>query len=90
MEHQPKGPFCQSCGMPMEKPEDFGKNADGSPSQDYCTFCFQNGTFPDPDITLEQMMGKVADILVTQMNMPEAQAKEMTKFIPQLKRWQSK
>lgn len=26
---QPKGPFCQSCGMPMENEEVFGTNANG-------------------------------------------------------------
>lgn len=29
------GPFCQSCGMPMVKPED------------YCNHCFQNGEFTE-------------------------------------------
>ena len=36
---------CQSCYMPMNKPEDFGKEADGSPSQDYCVHCYENGDF---------------------------------------------
>ncbi len=27
-------PFCQSCGMPMEKPEDFGTNADKTKSKE--------------------------------------------------------
>ena len=36
---------CQSCFMPMKKPEDFGKEADGSPSPDYCVHCYQNGDF---------------------------------------------
>nr|WP_211240309.1 zinc ribbon domain-containing protein [Aminiphilus circumscriptus] len=26
------GPFCQRCGMPLEKPEDFGTAASGSAS----------------------------------------------------------
>ncbi|MBU4293030.1 MAG: zinc ribbon domain-containing protein [Actinobacteria bacterium] len=33
-------PFCQSCSMPMMKPEDFGTNADGSKNEEYCTYCF--------------------------------------------------
>ena len=36
---------CQSCYMPMNKPEDFGKEADGSPSDDYCVHCYQDGDF---------------------------------------------
>ncbi len=91
MEEQPKGPFCQSCGMPMENLEDFGTNADGSKSEDYCNFCFQNGNYTDPNITMEQMIDKVAGIMTAQMSIPEAQAKEIANsFIPNLKRWQSK
>ena len=38
--------ICQSCGMPM-KAETFGTNADGSPSEDYCRYCYTNGEFID-------------------------------------------
>ena len=87
----PQGPFCQSCSMPMEKPEDFGTNADSKKNDDYCHFCFQNGKFTAPDITLEQMIDRATGILVNQMKMPEAQAKEIARtFIPQLKRWRAK
>ena len=32
----PPGPFCQSCAMPLQRPEDLGTNADGSRSEEYC------------------------------------------------------
>lgn len=83
---QPQGPFCQSCAMPMVKPEDFGTNADGSPNQEYCHYCFQNGAFTAPDITVEQMIAKCAEIM-RQMNIPEAQIEQAKAFIPMLKRW---
>ncbi len=87
----PQGPFCQSCSMPMEKPEDFGTNTDGSKSEDYCQFCFQNGRFTAPDITMEQMIDMVTGIMTNQLKMPEAQARETTRaFIPQLKRWRTR
>ena len=77
--------------MPMEKPDDFGSNADGLKINDYCHFCFENGAFTAPDITLEQMIERVAGIMVTKMNMPEAQTKAMAnQFIPKLKRWQGR
>ena len=83
-------PFCQSCGMPMKKPEDFGINADKTKSKYYCQFCFQNGKFTDPNITIEQMIDKVAGF-AKQMKMSEEQARERAKtFIPKLKRWQGK
>jgi hypothetical protein len=32
--------FCQSCGMPLSKGEDFGTNAGGSKNDDYCVYCY--------------------------------------------------
>jgi hypothetical protein len=79
--------ICQSCGMPMTKPEDFGTNADGSPSVDYCHYCFQNGKFIDEGITLEEKIAKNIAI-AKKMGMPEGEAEKMAKgVLPGLKRW---
>jgi len=83
---QPKAPFCQSCAMPMEKPGDFGSNADGSKNSEYCHFCFEKGKFTDPNITKGQMIEKVAGIM-KQMNMADSQIEKVKTFIPMLKRW---
>jgi hypothetical protein len=86
---QPEGPFCQSCGMPMQTEADLGTNADGSKSNDYCHYCFLNGAFTDPAITREEMIAKVAGMMVAMKIMPEEQANELANnSIPQLKRWQ--
>jgi len=38
--------FCQSCGIPMKKaPKNVGTNVDGTQSELYCIYCYQNGTF---------------------------------------------
>ena len=85
---QPEGPFCQSCSMPLKKDEDFGTNAGGSKSEEYCRYCYRDGEFTDPDITMEQMIERVASIMASLEKVPEARAKEIaTTFIPQLKRW---
>ncbi len=87
---QPQGPLCQRCGMPM-KPVDFGTNADLSASKEYCQFCFRKGKFTDPNITMQQMIEKVARFMVTLEKMPENEAKRMEKtLIPELGRWRSK
>ena len=86
---EPKGPICQSCGMPMRKDEDFGTNEDGSKNEEYCHFCFKDGNFTESDITMEQKIDKVIGIAISQMNMPEDKAKEMAhNIIPKLRRWQ--
>ncbi|MEK6646766.1 MAG: zinc ribbon domain-containing protein [Candidatus Firestonebacteria bacterium] len=84
-------PFCQSCSMPMVKAEDFGTNADGTKNQDYCHFCYANGSFLGPNMTMEQMIDMCAKIMVEKQIMSEEQAKEtLKKVMPNLKRWQVK
>ena len=38
----------------MAKAADFGTEKDGSPSKEYCTYCYQNGEWTQPNITLEE------------------------------------
>lgn len=80
--------ICQSCGMPMTKEEQYGTNADGSKSADYCCYCYQKGAF-EQDCTMEKMIDFC-------LNMPdsekiytdkEASRKMMQEYFPTLKRW---
>jgi hypothetical protein len=88
---QPQGSFCQSCGMPLEQPDDFGTAANGSKITDYCHYCFRNGAFTEPDIGMQGMIHKCAGIMAQQGIMPESQAQAlMSDVIPKLKRWQTK
>lgn len=83
---QPQRQFCQSCAMPMQNPDDFGTNADGSNNNEYCSYCFRNGKFTEPNMTVEQMIEKCAGIM-KQMQMPQAQIEQTKTFMPMLKRW---
>ena len=83
-----KGPFCQSCGMPMEKPEQFGTEASGNPSKDYCNYCYQKGAFIDPTATYQKMLEFDTKFLAKEMKMPEPEAKKFVEsWLPNLKRW---
>ena len=85
----PQGPFCQSCAMPMHAPAEFGSNADGSRSEDYCVHCYQKGSFTWPDATLEGMIEFCAGILAKEMGMSHEEAKaRLSELMPRLKRWQ--
>jgi hypothetical protein len=42
-----KALICQSCGMPLEKAEDYGTNADGTSNNEYCVYCYKDGKFTD-------------------------------------------
>jgi hypothetical protein len=85
-----KGPFCQSCAMPLERPEDFGTDKSGVRVNDYCRYCFTNGAFTAPGISMETMLEKCVVEMSRQGVMPEAQARAlMSDVLPRLKRWQS-
>ena len=85
---QPKGPFCQSCGMPMDNPECFGTDEIGLKVNDYCVHCLENGEFSNPKITMEEMIDLVTDIMIEKVKIPEEQARQISQsFIPTLKRW---
>lgn len=52
--------FCQSCAMPLDLhgQDQRGSEADGSLSEEYCKYCYENGQFTEPDITFEAMLEK--------------------------------
>ena len=84
--------FCQSCGMPLTKNEDCGKNLDGSTNFDYCQYCYKDGRFLQ-ECTMDEMIEHCAQF-VDEVNkqMPESMTKEgykqmMRGFFPMLKRW---
>ena len=88
---EPKGPFCQSCSMPMGEATDaeWGTNADGSKNNEYCSYCYQEGAFTD-DGTVEQMIETAAKGWSEQD--PDVSYEEALSVckesIPHLKRWQ--
>lgn len=86
------GLFCQSCGMPLQDPQYFGINADGSGNHEYCCYCYKDGTFTQ-DCSMDEMINHCVKYLDeiygacnTQFTKEEAIA-EMRKHFPQLKRW---
>ena len=78
--------FCQSCGMPLTKTEDFGTEKDGKLSEDYCVYCYKDGAFT-ADCTMEEMIDFCVP-LMAQSGMDAGQARrQMEAVFPQLKRW---
>lgn len=88
MQEIPTGPFCQSCGMPMQLDEHFGTDKDGSKSADYCCYCYSDGDFIDGGITLPEMIEFCSQKMAELGVMPYEDAKKMNEqFMPLLKRW---
>jgi hypothetical protein len=80
---------CQSCGIPMDKAAGPGTNADGSESLKYCSYCFKQGAFVQPDWTAADMQSYAAKKL-QQYGLPAFLTDMLTKDIPKLERWQKK
>ena len=82
--------FCQCCAMPLDKPEDAGTEADGSPSGDYCRYCYQNGAFTAPEATMDDIIA--FNLKFNEENGhpfgPQEEAEKMMRgWFPTLKRW---
>lgn len=84
--------YCESCGMSLDSKEVLGTNKDGSNNEDYCIYCYKDGSFVD-DCTMEEMIeGSVKHMkesgMLKEQNKTEEEAREfMYSFFPKLKRW---
>lgn len=79
--------FCQSCGMPMEQdPGSGGTNADGSKTQKYCSYCYQEGKFKDAFTKPSEMIAFVKGKL-KEMNYGPLKRWFYTSHISHLERW---
>ena len=87
-EHFANTPICQSCGMPLTAPEQFGKNADGTTNGDYCIYCCPNGEEAMTG-TLDEMISFCAPIEVKLGLFPDEKAARdaLSAYLPTLKRW---
>lgn len=78
---------CQSCGMPMKRDANGGgTEADGTRSVKFCSHCYADGRFTQPDITCAQMQERVRDKMVG-MGFPKFLTGFFTRRIPKLGRW---
>ncbi|HOV36356.1 MAG TPA: zinc ribbon domain-containing protein [Dysgonamonadaceae bacterium] len=87
--------FCQSCGMPLRIPEDFGTNRSGEPNKEYCGFCYRNGDFA-ARISMDEMILHCVDFLDewnadNGLNLTKEEAITLMKeHFPKFKRWANK
>ncbi len=76
--------ICQCCGMPLED-DIIGRNKDGSLNEDYCKWCYADGTYTYSD------MDELIDVSVKHManhGFSEEQAREyMKQLLPTLDYW---
>ena len=80
--------FCQSCGMPLAKDEDYGTNKDGTRNEEYCAYCYKEGAFL-ADCTMEEMIDFCLEATKdTGLYTDREEARcQMMEWFPTLKRW---
>lgn len=81
----PRKLICQCCGMPLEDDGIIGRNRDGTMNEDYCKWCYADGTFTYNN------MNELIDVCVQNMigeNFTSEQARKyMEKLLPTLDYW---
>lgn len=66
----------------------FGTNKDGSETREFCKFCFQDGSYLQPEITVEDMIQMSVDNMTQDLQFNQKKARTLARqVIPQLKRW---
>lgn len=81
--------MCQSCSMPLNKdPQGGGSEADGSRSTRYCSLCYDEGGFRQPDFSVNEMQEHCCTQL-RKKGMPGFMASAFTRELPKLERWKN-
>ena len=78
--------YCQSCSMPLDNPDLQGTEKDGSKNAEYCKYCYQQGAFINPGMTLKEM----TSLVITQMEKMNIDSRTIdmaVNSLPHLKRW---
>ncbi|MBP6929459.1 MAG: zinc ribbon domain-containing protein [Candidatus Moranbacteria bacterium] len=79
---------CQSCGMPLKHDvQGGGSEKDGTRSTMYCSSCYQDGVFTQPEISVEEMQRLVDDVLKNEMKWWRPLRWFAVRQIPTLLRW---
>ena len=78
---------CQSCGMTLEGGMQAGTESDDSKSLMYCQYCYKDGVFTNPDMTLDEMKNVLDETIGKQGLKGKMFAWLGKKQLPSLKRW---
>jgi radical SAM superfamily enzyme len=74
--------------MPLDKPELLGTEKDGTKSNEYCTYCYQNGSFVNPNMKLDEMKVLVKEQM-EKRKIDSSIINMAVSSLPHLKRWRA-
>jgi hypothetical protein len=78
--------FCQSCTMPIDQVDNRGTESDGSKSHLYCKYCYQDGKFVNPQMTVDQMR-IIVSTQMRKLKISDTIIHQSLDMLPHLKRW---
>ncbi len=80
--------YCQCCSMPIPDPTLHGTEADGSTSEHYCKWCYQNGDFTAKDVDMDEFIEATAQLEADALGVSREEAVSlMATLLPHLDRW---
>ena len=72
--------------MPLDDAGLLGTEKDGSKSHVYCKFCYHDGGFTCPGMTLDEMRSHLQELMKS-TDMTDEQVKQHLAGLSQLRRW---
>ena len=81
-------PLCQSCGIPLDTDAIKGTEKNGLKNQEYCKFCYDQGGFTNPNLTLDEMK-KTLENQMRKLKLSDEMIQEAVSILPPLNRWKS-
>lgn len=81
-------PLCQSCGIPLDNDAIKGTEKNGLKNQEYCKFCYDQGGFINPNLTIDEMKERV-EIQMKKLKLSDEAIQEAISVLPPLNRWKS-
>ncbi len=81
-------PLCQSCGIPLDNDAIKGTEKNGLKNQEYCKFCYDQGGFINPNLTIDEMKERVENQM-KKLKLSDEVIQEAISVLPPLNRWKS-
>lgn len=80
--------YCQCCSMPITEPSLHGTEADGSASDHYCKWCYQDGDFTAKGVDMDEFIEATAQMEAEALGIGREEAVSlMATLLPHLERW---
>lgn len=81
----PRKLVCQCCGMPLENDEIIGRDCDGGLNEDYCKWCYADGTYTYDN--MDDLIEVCVKNMVSEKFNEEQARTYMRDLLPQLDYW---